>query len=605
MNRSLFRKYAAVLMLFVGIVLIAGGALEVAFNYAETRAQVELRQDVEARSAAARIRDYLKDIEGDIREVTGLPWAALEPKARRDEFHRLLKMLAAIAEIRSIDENGRERVSVSRIDLDEIDSGRPVANSVAYGGARKAGVFYGNTYFKDGSEPYITIAVRENGPQPWVTLAEVNLKFVGDLIRDIHFGREGRAFVVDADNHLVAHPDIRHVLRKTVYGGVVPAAQPDGPTSQTLDNLDHVRVLTTFAPVGVAGWWVFVEQPTQEAFAPVYASIVRTVILFVMGIILALAAAYVLARKLSQPILALQQGATRLGEGDLETRIDVHTGDEVETLANEFNHMAAELQELYTGLERKVAEKTAELEAANRHKTEFLANMSHELRTPLNAIIGFSEVLKERMFGDLNAKQLEYVRDIYGSGQHLLSLINDILDLSKVEAGYMSLDLQEFDVNSAVKNCCTLIRERVMRQRLHFECTVDPAIPKWPADERKFKQVILNLLSNAVKFTPQGGSVELRAKIEDGWLVVSVRDTGIGISQEDRAAIFKEFHQVRTVGTAKHDGTGLGLSLSRRLVELHHGTLTVESEPGRGSTFTARFPGVERARGAQRRVAHG
>ena len=186
------------------------------------------------------------------------------------------------------------------------------------------------------------------------------------------------------------------------------------------------------------------------------------------------------------------------------------------------------------------------------------------------------------------------MRDIYSSGQHLLSLINDILDLSKVEAGYMSLDIQEFDAPSAVKNCCTLIRERVFRQRLHFECTVDPAIQRWPGDERKFKQVLLNLLSNAVKFTPPGGSVELRAKIEADWLVVSVRDTGIGISQEERASIFKEFHQVRTVGSAKHEGTGLGLSLSRRLVELHHGTLTVESMPGLGSTFTARFPGRSR-----------
>jgi signal transduction histidine kinase len=403
--------------------------------------------------------------------------------------------------------------------------------------------------------------------------------------------------VVDRDNHLVAHPNIRHVLRKTVFAGFAPVANTGDSlhaTSQTLDNLDHVRVLTTYAPVGVAGWWVFVEQPTTEAFAPVYASIWRTVFLFVIGIILALAAAYVLARKLSQPILAVQQGAARVGAGDLRTRIDVRTGDEVESLANEFNHMAAELQGLYTGLERKVADKTAELEAANRHKSEFLANMSHELRTPLNAVIGFSEVLKEQMFGELNPKQLEYVRDIYTSGQHLLSLINDILDLSKVEAGYMALDMQEFDVNSAIKNCCTLIRERVMRQRLHFESTVDPAIGKWLADERKFKQVVLNLLSNAVKFTPQGGSVELRARIEEGWLVVSVRDTGIGISPDERAAIFKEFHQVRTVGSAKHEGTGLGLSLSRRLVELHHGTLTVESEPGRGSTFTARFPGTAR-----------
>ena len=403
MKGSLFRKYATVLMLFVGIVLFAGGALEVAFNYAETRAQVELRQDVEARAAAGRIRDYLQGIELEVREVSSLPWIVLEPTARRDEFHRLLKLVPAIAEIRSVDGHSRERIRVSRIELDELDSGKPVANSAAVDEAREKGVQYSDTYFKDGSEPYITIAVRES--EDWVTLAEVNLKFVGDLIGQIRFGREGRAFVIDGNNHLVAHPNITHVLRKTVLSGFTPVGV--GTSSQTLDNLDHVRVLSTYAPVDVAGWWVFVEQPTGEAFAPVYASIVRTVFLFVIGIVLALAASYVLARKLSQPILALQQGAARLGSGNLETRIDVRTGDEVEELAAEFNHMAAEPQGLYAGLERKVTEKTAELEAANRHKTEFLANMSHELRTPLNAIIGFSEVLKERMFGDLNQKQLE------------------------------------------------------------------------------------------------------------------------------------------------------------------------------------------------------
>jgi signal transduction histidine kinase len=600
MKGSLFRKYASVLMLLVGIALIVGGALEVLFNYVETRAQIELRQDVEARAAAGRIRQYLNGIEKQIRDVSQLPWTTgvLEARERRDEFQRLLKLVPAIAEIRSADPFGRERVRVSRIELDELDSNRDLGANSTFAQARRHGTHYSATYFKDGSEPYLTIGVHDGGEEGWVTLAEVNLRFVGDLIRDIRFGRDGRAFVIDGENHLVAHPNVRHVLRKTDLSGFSPVRSLRsatesgvGTSSQTLDNLDNVRVLTTYAPVGVAGWWVFVEQPTDEAFAPVYASIVRTVILFVFGIVLALAAGYFLARRLSQPILALQQGAARLGSGDLQTRIEVKTGDEVEALANEFNLMAAELQELYTGLERKVAEKTAELEGANRHKSEFLANMSHELRTPLNAVIGFSEVLKERMFGDLNAKQLEYVRDIYSSGQHLLSLINDILDLSKVEAGYMALDIQDFDVPSAVKNCCTLIRERAQRQRLHFECVVDPAVSKWPGDERKFKQVLLNLLTNAVKFTSPGGAVELRAKAEGDWLVVSVRDTGIGISPEDRAAIFKEFHQLRTVGVAKHEGTGLGLALSRRLVELHCGTLTVESIPGRGSTFTASFPG--------------
>ena len=604
MKGSLFRKYAVVLMTFVGVALLAGGALEVAFNYAETRAQVELRQDVEARAAAARIRDYLHGLESEVREVSSLPWGggALDPRGRLDEFRRQLKLVPAISELRSVDVTGREQLRVSRIEPDEIATGRPIEDRRAFAAAQTQGVDYGATYFKDGSEPYITIAVRDGGSDGRVTLAEVNLKFVSDLIREIRFGRNGRAFVTDRDRQLVAHPDLRHVLRRTTVDAFTPASARDGApavSSQIATDLDHVEVLMTSAPVGVAGWSVFVEQPAVEAFAPVKASIVRTVILFVAGIVLALATSFMLARRLSQPILALQNGAARLGAGDLRTRIDVRTGDEVEALAREFNLMAGELQELYTGLERKVAEKTAELEAANRHKSEFLANMSHELRTPLNAIIGFSEVLKERMFGDLNPKQLEYARDIHSSGQHLLSLINDILDLSKVEAGAMSLDLQEFDVAAAVGNCATLVRERAHRQRLRFECHVDPAAGRWCADERKFKQVLLNLLSNAVKFTPAGGQVELRAKAEDDWLVVSVRDTGIGISAADRAGIFKEFHQVRAAGGAKHEGTGLGLALSRRLVELHAGTLTVESEPGRGSTFTARFPGgARRARNA-------
>jgi signal transduction histidine kinase len=597
MKGSLFRKYATVLMLFVGIALIVGGGMQAMFNYADTRAQVELRQGVEARAAAGRIRDYLRSLESEVHEMSGLPWGGgLAPEGRLEEFQRLLRLVPAISEMRSADEVGREQLRASRIEPDEVGTGKPVENRAAFIGARKDGVYYGGTYFKDGSEPYMTIALRDEGSDGRVTMADVNLKFVGDLIREVRFGREGRAYVIDGERHLVAHPDTRHVLRRTTISGFVPAGAMGPTASATQDNLDGVRVLTTYAPVGIAGWWVFVEQPTGEAFAPVYASIARTVALFVLGIALALAASYILAQRLAQPILALQHGAARLAAGELATRIDVRTGDEVEALADEFNHMAGELQDLYTGLERKVAEKTAELEAANRHKSEFLANMSHELRTPLNAVIGFSEVLKERMFGDLNPKQLEYVRDIHGSGQHLLSLINDILDLSKIEAGYMELDVRDFDVAAAVGNCCVLIRERAVRQRVRCDCAVEPGVTTWPGDERKFKQVLLNLLSNAVKFTPPGGNVDLRARADSDWLVVTVRDTGIGIAPEEREAIFREFHQVRSSGSAKHEGTGLGLSLSRRLVQLHHGTLTVESEVGRGSTFTASFPGRERRR---------
>ena len=238
----------------------------------------------------------------------------------------------------------------------------------------------------------------------------------------------------------------------------------------------------------------------------------------------------------------------------------------------------------------EIEDKSRQLEIANKHKSEFLANMSHELRTPLNAIIGFSEVLQEKLFGDVNDKQLDYLNDIHSSGKHLLGLINDILDLSKVEAGRMELDLASFDIASALSNAMTLVRERAQRHNVALRMDVDPALGEVLADERKVKQILVNLLTNAVKFTPDGGSIVVTARREPDALVVAVRDTGIGIAPEDHEAVFEEFRQVGRHYTNKQEGTGLGLSLTRKFVELHGGRIWVESEPGKGSTFTFTIP---------------
>ena len=248
--------------------------------------------------------------------------------------------------------------------------------------------------------------------------------------------------------------------------------------------------------------------------------------------------------------------------------------------------IAIENVRLFTELD----DKTRQLEIANRHKSEFLANMSHELRTPLNAVIGFSEVLLERMFGEVNPKQEEYLNDILSSGKHLLSLINDILDLSKIEAGRMELEAQPFDLPAALDNALTLIRERAARHSIRLEVHVDARIGEVVADERKVKQVLLNLLSNAVKFTPEGGTITMSAALNGEAVVVSVADTGIGIAAEDQEAIFEEFRQVGDDYARKREGTGLGLALARRLVDLHGGTLSVQSELGKGSTFTFTIP---------------
>ena len=238
----------------------------------------------------------------------------------------------------------------------------------------------------------------------------------------------------------------------------------------------------------------------------------------------------------------------------------------------------------------EIQDKSRQLEAANRHKSDFLANMSHELRTPLNAIIGFSEVLGEKMFGELNDKQLEYLRDIHSSGHHLLALINDILDLSKIEAGRMELDLASFDLHGLLEGATMLVRERAGRHGLTLGLEVADELHDWVADERKVKQVVINLLSNAVKFTPAGGRVTLRARALDGGVEIAVIDTGVGIAPDQQELVFEEFRQAAGDYLRKSEGTGLGLALAKRFVELHGGAIRVESVLGVGSTFAFTLP---------------
>jgi signal transduction histidine kinase/CheY-like chemotaxis protein len=240
---------------------------------------------------------------------------------------------------------------------------------------------------------------------------------------------------------------------------------------------------------------------------------------------------------------------------------------------------------LYRQLERQ----SAALEVASQHKSEFLASMSHELRTPLNAIIGFSEVLLERMFGELNERQDDYLRDIWSSGRHLLELLNDILDLSKIEAGQMVLNRSEFAVRESLEYCLSMVRERALKQRILLSLDVGPEVGLLDADRLRFRQVVLNLLSNAVKFTPDGGRVDVRAFIRGQDLVLLVADTGVGVPAEDRERIFDSFQQ-GTPHSEQTEGTGLGLTLSKRILELHGGRIWVESEAGQGSTFGFALP---------------
>jgi signal transduction histidine kinase/HAMP domain-containing protein len=942
----------------VGGALLASGLIEIYFSYEENKDALIALQREKAVGAAARIEGFIKEIEHQIGWTTQLqlvaPGAALEQ--RRIDYLRLQRQVLPITELSYLDASGREQLFISRLAMEVMGSKTDYSKDPRFTVPRSGRVYYGPVTFRKGSEPYMTIALPVSGGG--VTVADVNLKFIWDVVSQIKVGQAGRAFVVDGQGELIAHPDISLVLQKTnlskldqVRAALAASRAGNGPRDEVpiARDLQDRRVLTAHSTIASLRWSVFVEQPLEEAFQPLSASITRTGLLILLGVMFAVGASLLLARRMVQPIRALEQGAAKIGAGELGHRIEVETGDEVEALAERFNQMTAQLRESYATLEQRVVErtreltealeqqtataeilrvmsssptdvqpvfdaiarsgtrlcdaafggvfrfdgrlltfaahhqatpseleifssvyphpatrgsatgraiverrtvhildvrddpeyaspvrqalgwrtvlavpmlrdgepigalglwrrevraftekqiklistfadqaviaienvrlftelqartaelsrsvaeltalgevshalsstlqletvlatiaaranqlagadgcaiyeynadaeefrllrasddfapafleaireqpipkaegvlgraatrgepvqiadiavgtyespvrdliaaagyrallaipllreqdilgglvvnrkmpgefpvevvnvlktfatqsalaiqnarlfgeieeKTRELEVANRHKSEFLANMSHELRTPLNAVIGFSEVLLDRtMFGDINDKQEEYLNDILSSGRHLLSLINDILDLSKVEAGRMELEVTAFDLPQAIANALILVRERAAGRGVTLGVAVDGRLGELRGDERKVKQVLLNLLSNAIKFTPAGGRVEIRAEPVDGHVEISVSDTGVGIAPADQEAVFEEFRQVGTDYAKKREGTGLGLALARRFIQLHGGRIWVKSAQGEGSTFTFSLP---------------
>jgi signal transduction histidine kinase len=313
--------------------------------------------------------------------------------------------------------------------------------------------------------------------------------------------------------------------------------------------------------------------------ASAYASSRNTFIGVAAGaIVLALLLGFVLSWSLIAPIQWIDARLAAIASGDFSGRVNVVNRDELGALAANVNRMNDELQRLYK-----------ELETASKHKSEFLANMSHELRTPLNAIIGFSQVLREGISGEINAKQEEYLDDIVTSANHLLALINDVLDLSKVEAGQVELQVAPFSLRDALERGVSMVREQATTDGVRVALDANGGLDVVTGDERRIRQVIFNLLSNAVKFTPTGGLVDVSATQRNGEVMVSVADTGPGIAAGDLNRIFEEFQQTEA-GARQREGTGLGLALSKRFVEMHGGRIWCDSELGKGSTFRFTLP---------------
>lgn len=598
---------------FVSVILIAGGLitsglLEVYFRYRESQEHLALLQKEAATVAALRIERFIHDVE------TAMKAAAKGREISHGgissdykiELKRLLFLAPAITEAVAVDAHGVKQVQISRFRAVSPDMKIDFANSTAFQQAKQGKAYFGPVYFVRNSEPYMTIALPIEpfkGNVIGVLQAEVNLKYVWEVISGIKPGKAGYAYTVTRSGDLIAHPDISLVLqgRNVSQLDQVKAAFqtfPGTDKAMVALNLQGAKVISSYALIPKLDWAVFIERPVEEAYEPLYASMLRTSSLLLVGLGVALLASFFVARRVVRPLEMLRKGTERIGGGDLNLRLHIETGDEIELLAEEFNKMTVALQEAYSGLEQKVAERTQELMVANqkldeayRHKSAFLASMSHEFRTPLNAIIGFSEVLLDPSLKVSEEERKQFLTDIFTSGKHLLKLINEVLDLSKIEAGRMELQIEPASLHEALQAVQSTMRPLAAKKAIELQVESNGQIDLIPMDSARIKQVLLNLVGNAVKFTPQGGQVWVRADADNGALRVEVGDSGAGVPPEQHQRIFLEFQQVITgEGGEKPEGTGLGLALAKQFVEMHGGRIWVESDVGKGSRFFFTLP---------------
>jgi len=770
----LFRKYVGLFLAVVCIALLTNGLSEIWFSYQEHKAALIRIQREQAEAAAAKIGQFIKEIESQVGWTTQLPWSAGTIDQRRFDGLRLLRQVPAITELSQLDSTGHEQLRVSRLAMDVVASKADLSKEPKFAEAVAHKVYYGPVYFRRESEPYMTLALTGTRRDAGVSVAEVNLKLIWDVVSQIKVGNRGQAFLVDAQGRLIAHPDISLVLRNTdlsrlaqVQAARAAGAAHENEQLQVSDDIQGRRVLTAYAHVAPLGWLMFVELPVAEAYAPLYATIERSGVLLMAALGFAFVAGLVLARRMVGPIQALRAGAARIGAGDLSQRISVKTGDELEGLADQFNDMAGRLQESYADLEKKVeqrthelaqsvaelralgevsqavnstldlqevlntivskavqlsdtdagaiydydetrkefgqrstygmdddliaafkerririgdpgigqaarervplqiadlqkeppsdllevvvragyravlivpllgadrivgallvrrkrpgefskqtidvlqtfaaqsvlaiqnarlfqeiGEKSRQLEVASQHKSQFLANMSHELRTPLNAILGYTELILDEIYGETPEKMRSVLERVQRNGKHLLGLINDVLDLSKIEAGQFTLTLVEYSVKDVVHNVFSAVESLANEKKLALRVEMPKNLPVGRGDERRLTQVLLNLVGNAIKFTDEG-EVSVKASANNGAYMVSVCDTGPGISTADQGKLFQDFQQADNSATKKKGGTGLGLAISRRIIEMHGGRIWVESSLGHGSTFAFTVP---------------
>jgi signal transduction histidine kinase/ActR/RegA family two-component response regulator len=591
---QLFRKYVGLFVTVVSAALVANGLLDIWFSYREQNVLLMRVQQEQAKAAAAKISQFIHEIEGQLAWATLLPWSADTLEEWKFDAVRLLRQVPAVTEVAQLDSAGREQIRVSRLVKDVVGSQTDFSHEDFFVKAVANKVYYGPVHFLRESEPYMTLAMAGVRRDYGVIVAQVNLKFIWDVVSQIQIGVRGRAYVVGQAGRLIAHPDISMVLRNTDVSRLAQfqAARADGsaaPSEQppVTDDIEGRPVLSVHAPVGPLGWLVFVELPVDEAYAPLYASIQRSATLLVAALVLAAFAGLYLARRMTIPIRALRDGALHIGRGDLDQRISIKTGDELEALGEQFNSMAAQLQDSYASLERKVEERTHQLELANSAKSRFLAVASHDLRQPLHALGLFVAQLRTATSA---AERQRLVERIDAAAAMMNELFKALLDISRLDAGALTPSITEFPVAKLFERVQTTFAGTANDAGLDFRVVPTDAWVR--SDFVLLEQILLNLVSNAVRYAARGGVlIGCRKRGRD--LRIEIWDTGPGIPDAQRQKIFSEFYRGND---PQHDrkglggGLGLGLAIVDRMCRLLHHPIELSSDVGRGSRFSVIVP---------------
>ena len=583
-RRSLFWKYAAYFGGLVSALLVVSGAVGGYFAYREAVAALEELQRARAHFSATKIADFMRDVQAPLHATVSKFSTAgdVDTEDLRMELVSLLRHHPEISEMRWITADGEERFSVSRFDLNGTGRRGNWSDDPAFIGAHNASKYVGQVYFRKETEPYVSVAAAHDASGS-VLAAEVNLKHVWDVISQAQMMPGGTAYVVDRAGQLISHPDIGLVLAKTDMSRLPHVRRMLDRTLNGTAVVGEARdvkglpVVATAARIDGLGWTVFAEESLNEAFLPAYASIARSVVLVLLGVAAAIAASLLLARSMVRPIREIETLARQLGEGDLQGRIALSTGDELEALACQFNRMAARLQETHEMQESHIAARTRDLAVANAAKSRLLAVASHDLRQPLHALGLFLGQLRAAR---LPAAEAALVERTERSAEALNELLDQLLDLSKLDVGALTAKPRPFVLNDLLSRLTAQFAPSAEAKGLAL--TSVPTSLWVRSDPLLLERILLNLITNALRYTVEG-RILIGCRRRGELVEVVVADTGVGIDPAHLPNVFQEFYRAAPVDRGMNTGLGLGLAIVKRLALLLGHRIAITSVPGKGT----------------------